>query len=145
MLLQYSDAADPDLGRRIARVDVYSDDQLRSSVAVKDDGNYVAISRATSDTARRAAPAAEGGLSLYQSLYQTALKQGLPKPVIEDFVHAFVNDVDFQRAAQPGDSITAFVADADDYEPRSTLLYAMITVRDQTYRYYRFRTPTTIP
>jgi murein DD-endopeptidase MepM/ murein hydrolase activator NlpD len=141
VILQYADAEDPDLGRRIARVDIYNDDQLRSSVAVKDDGNYVAISRGPSETARRAAPASEGGLSLYQSLYQTALKQGLPKPVIEDFVHAFVNDVDFQRAAQPGDTMTAFVADADEYEPRSTLLYATMTVRDQTFRYYRFRTP----
>ena len=141
VILQYADAADPDLGRRIARVDIYNDDQLRSSVAVKDDGDYVAISRATSDNARRPAAAAEGGLSLYQSLYQTALKQGLPKPVIEDFVHAFINDVDFQRAAQAGDTMTAFVANADDYEPHTTLLYAMITVRDQTYRYYRFRTP----
>ena len=83
----------------------------------------------------------EGGLSLYQSLYQTALKQGLPKPVIEEFVHAFVNDVDFQRSAQPGDSMTAFIADPDEFEPHPTLLYATMTVRDQTYRYYRFQTP----
>jgi len=141
VLLQYADTEDPDLGRRIARVDIYNDDQLRSSVAVRDDGAYVAISRASGDAARRAATNEEGGLSLYQSLYQTALKQGLPKPVIEDFVHAFVNDVDFQRAAQPGDTMTAFVADADEYEPHTTLLYAMMTVRDQTFRYYRFRTP----
>ncbi|HXT09804.1 MAG TPA: M23 family metallopeptidase [Roseiarcus sp.] len=142
VILQFSDAEDPDLGRRIARVDIYSDDQLRAAVAVKDDGDYVNVARASGDGAHRASPSgAEGGLSLYQSLYQTALKQGLPTPVIEDFVHAFVNDVDFQRSAQPGDAMTAFVADADDYDPHAALLYAALTVRDQTFHYYRFRTP----
>jgi murein DD-endopeptidase MepM/ murein hydrolase activator NlpD len=142
VILQYSDAEDPDLGRRIARVEVYSEDQLRAAVAVKDDGDYVNVARASGEVARRSAPSgAEGGLSLYESLYQTALKQGLPKPVIEDFVHAFVNDVDFQRSAQAGDAMTAFVADPDDYDPHAALLYAALTVRDQTFRYYRFRTP----
>ena len=142
VILQYSDASDPDLGRRIARVAIYSDDQLRATVAVKDDGKYVYLRRPSVDVARRAAPSnAEGGVNLYESLYQTALKQGLPKPVIDEFVHAFVNDVDFQRTVQPGDAMTAFMADADEYEPRATLLYATITVRDQMYRYYRFRAP----
>ena len=141
VLLQFADADDPEFGRKIARVDIYNDDQLRASVAARDNGEFVAISRPAQETARRASSSGEGGLSLYQSLYQTALKQGLPKPVIEDFVHAFVNDVDFQRAAQAGDTMTAFVADADETEPRATLLYAMMTVRDQTFRYYRFKTP----
>jgi murein DD-endopeptidase MepM/ murein hydrolase activator NlpD len=142
VILQFSDAQDPDFGRRIARVEIYADDKLRAAVAVKDDGQYLFIGAPPGDSARRAAPSdAQGGLSLYQSLYQTALKQGLPKPVIEDFVHAFANDVDFQRAAAPGDAMTAFVADADDYDPHATLLFAAMTVRDQTFRYYRFRTP----
>jgi murein DD-endopeptidase MepM/ murein hydrolase activator NlpD len=142
VILEYSDSADPDLGRRIARVAIYSDEQLRAAVAVKDDGEYVYVARPQGEAARRAAPGgSEGGLSLYQSLYQTALKQGLPRPVIEAFVHTFVNDVDFQRAALPGDAMTAFVADADEYEPHPTLLYAALTVRDQTFRYYRFKTP----
>lgn len=142
VILEFADADDPDLGRRIARVEIYSDDQLRSAVAVKDDGEYLDVSKPATETARRAGPAgAEGGLSLYDSLYQTALKQGLPKPAIEDFVHAFVNDVDFQRSVQPGDSMTAFLAEPDEFEARPTLLYAMMTVRDQTYRYYRFQTP----
>ncbi len=141
VILQYSDAEDPDFGRRIARVDIYSDDQLRAAVAVKDNGDYVNVAHASSDVARRGSGGAEGGLSLYESLYQTALKQGLPKPLIEDFVHAFVNDVDFQRSAQPGDAMTAFIADSDEYAPHAALLYAALTVRDQTFRYYRFRSP----
>jgi len=141
LLIHYADPADPDLGRRIARVDVYNDDQLRAAVAVKDDGAYAPLALAAA-APRRAAPSGEeGGLSLYQGLYQTALKQGLPKPVIEDFVHAFVNDVDFQRSAQAGDSMTAFVSEADEYDSHPTLLFAAMTVRDQTFKYYRFKTP----
>ena len=37
-------------------------------------------------------------MSLYQSLYETALKQGLPRPIIDVLVRVFANDVDFQRA-----------------------------------------------
>ena len=142
LLLHFADRDDPDLGPRIARVDIYADETLRVSIAAKDDGSYATLAQSAAPPPRRAAPAdEENGLSLYQSLYQTALKQGLPKPLIEDFVHAFVNDVDFQRSVQPGDSMTAFVAEADEFEPHPTLLYAVMTVRDQTFRYYRFKTP----
>ena len=141
LLIHFADPADPDLGRRIARVDVYADDALRAAVAVRDDGSYAALAHAAAAPRRPAASDEEGGISLYSSLYQTALKQGLPKPVIEDFVHAFVNDVDFQRSAAAGDSMTAFIADADEFEPHPTLLYAAMTVRDQTFKYYRFKTP----
>lgn len=141
LLIHFADRADPDLGPRIARVDVYADDALRASVAAKDDGSYATLTRAAAASRRPATGDGEGGLSLYQSLYQTALKQGLPKPLIEEFVHAFVNDVDFQRSALPGDTMTAFIAQPDELEPRPTLLYAVMTVRDQTFRYYRFKTP----
>ena len=40
-----------------------------------------------------------GGMSLYQSLYETALKQGLPRSIIEVMTRVFANDVDFQRGA----------------------------------------------
>ena len=142
VILQYTDAEDPDLGRRIARVTIYTDDQLRSAVAVNDDGTYVNVSHPLTNVVRRpTAVSSEGGLSLYESVYQTALKQGLPKPAIEEFVHAFVNDVDFQRSVQAGDSLTAFLSEPDEIDPHPTLLFASLTTRDQTYRYYRFRTP----
>ena len=51
-------------------------------------------------------------MSLYQSLYETALKQGLAKPLIDVLVRVFANDVDFQRATAPGDSIEAFFSRA---------------------------------
>jgi len=81
-----------------------------------------------------------GGMRLYDSLYQTALKQEIPKPLIGDLVRVFANDVDFQRSVAPGDSVEAFYDESDVGEQHDQLLYAAITTRNETYRYYRFRT-----
>ena len=129
---------------RIARVSVYADDQLKATVAINDSGAYATVSDRAAQTARKARSAVDsdlGGMSLYQSLYETALKQGLAKPLIDLIVRVFANDVDFQRATAPGDSIDAFFSDPDDLDPRPELLYASMTVRDQSYKYFRFQTP----
>ena len=129
---------------RIARVSVYADDQLKATVAINDSGAYATVSDRAAQTARKARSAVDsdsGGMNLYQSLYETALKQGLAKPLIDLIVRVFANDVDFQRATAPGDSIDAFFSDPDDLDPRPELLYASMTVRDQSYKYFRFQTP----
>ena len=128
---------------KIARVSVYADDQLKATVAIDDAGAYAPVSlKATAGARKPEAPSNDsGGMSLYQSLYETALKQGLPKPIIDLLARVFANDVDFQRATSPGDSVEAFYSDPDDIDPRPELLYATITVHDQTFKYYRFQTP----
>lgn len=128
---------------RIARVSVYGDDQLKATVAINDSGAYASVA-APSQMARKTRSPEEndsGGMSLYQSLYETALKQGLPKPLIDLIVRIFANDVDFQRSTAPGDAIDAFFSEPDDLSARPELLYATMTVRDQSYKYYRFQTP----
>jgi murein DD-endopeptidase MepM/ murein hydrolase activator NlpD len=134
------------LGERppIARVSIYADDQLKSAVAMRDDSSYVPVmTPRRDDTPRRGKRDTrdEGGISLYQSLYQTALKQGFVKPVIDEMVRAFANDVDFQRGVQPGDALVAFASEADEIDPKSELLFATLTAGDQTFKYYRFQTP----
>jgi murein DD-endopeptidase MepM/ murein hydrolase activator NlpD len=130
----------------IARISVYADDQLKATVAVADDGSYKPVELRTAQSPRKPRSGADevssaGGMSLYESLYETALKQGLPRPIIDLMTRVFANDVDFQRATAPGDSIEAFYSDPDDVNPRPELLCASMTVRDQTFKYYRFRTP----
>jgi murein DD-endopeptidase MepM/ murein hydrolase activator NlpD len=128
---------------RIARVSVYSDDQLKATVAINDAGTYAPVSTKTATGPRK--PQEDdrdsGGMSLYESLYETALKQGLPKPMIDLLIRVFANDIDFQRSTSPGDSIEAFYSDPDEIDPRAELLYATITVHDQAYKYYRFQAP----
>ena len=128
---------------RIARVSVYADDQLKATVAIDDNGAYAPVSSKAAPARKAKAPdeGDAGGMSLYQSLYETTLKQGLAKPLIEALVRIFANDVDFQRATAAGDSVEAFFSEPDELNPRPELLYATMTVRDQTYKYYRFQTP----
>jgi murein DD-endopeptidase MepM/ murein hydrolase activator NlpD len=130
----------------IGRISVYADDQLKTTVAITDDGGYKQVTLRTAQAPRKLKAADEdnssgGGMSLYQSVYETALKQGLPRSIIEVMTRVFANDVDFQRATAAGDSLEAFYSDPDDINPRPELLRASITVRDQTFKYYRFQTP----
>ena len=140
IILQYDDAEDgkPPI---VARVSIYADEQLKSTIAINDEGVYVPVTLPRQAAARRDADSDNGGVSLYESFYETALKQGLTKPIIDEMVRAFANDVDFQRATQPGDSVTAFIADPDEIDPHPQLLYASMSVRDQTFKYFRFQTP----
>ncbi len=130
----------------IARISVYADDQLKATVAVTDSGDYKPVALRTAQASRKPKAADDeggggGGMSLYESLYETALKQGLPRSIIDVLTRVFANDVDFQRATAPGDSVEAFFSDPDDINPRPELLRASMTVRDQTFKYYRFQTP----
>jgi murein DD-endopeptidase MepM/ murein hydrolase activator NlpD len=83
----------------------------------------------------------EGAMRLYDSVFETALKQEIPRPIIGDLVRIFANDVDFQRAVSGGDSFEVFYDEGDEGENRNELLYASITARNETFRYYRFQTP----
>ena len=134
----------------LARVTIHSDDRIEATVAITDDNRYVQVERAvqTAAPAKKAKKADDdeddedtGGMRLYDSLYQTALKQEMPKPVVSDLIRVFANDVDFQRSVQPGDSFEAFYDDSEDRDDRDKLLFATITTRDETYKYYRYRTP----
>ena len=127
--------------RQIARISVYADEALETTIALADTGDYVKVANADAPKRAPAAASEEGGFRLYDSLYETALKQDMPKPLIDTLVRVFGNDVDFQRSVAGGDSFDAFYSDGDDDGGRSDLLYASITVRNETFRYYRFVTP----
>ena len=128
--------------RAIARISIYADEQLKTAIALSDEGDYVRVQQ-TAPTPHKAAAGNEdaGGMELYQSLFETALKQGIPKPVVQEMVAAFANDVDFQRPTTAGDAVEAFYSEPDDIDPHPQLLYATITLRDQSLKFYRFQTP----
>ena len=98
-----------------------------------------------SPPARSSSPGSERSsrATVHEALYETALAHEVPAHLIEELVRIFVFDVDFQRTASLGDSIEVFYAkpgeDAGIDEPE--LLFASITVRDETHRFYRFRHP----
>ena len=75
-------------------------------------------------------------MRLYQSIYETALRNNIPKPVIEALIRIYSYDVDFQHKAQPGDSFDVLYAQDDEND----VMFAALTTGGEVKRYYRFQT-----
>jgi murein DD-endopeptidase MepM/ murein hydrolase activator NlpD len=129
----------------LARLSVYNDEMLETAIAITDRGDYVRVEddepEAKNSTDDDSADNDDNGMQLYDSFYETALKQNIPKPIIDELIRIFANDVDFQRPASSGDSFEALYDNGEDGEQRNELLYAAIVARNETYRYYRYQTP----
>ncbi len=141
---------------QLARMSVYNDETIESMVAATDKGTFMQTPTAPAPLAKRgpAKPRAangeeidededDGAMRLYDSLYETALKQQIPRPIVNELVRVFANDVDLQRGVSGGDSLDVFYDEAEDGSAagRDALLFASLTTRNETYRYYRFFTP----
>lgn len=132
---------------RIARLSIYTDETLEGTVAINDQSEYVLVARADTAPQRGKRPASAddeeddespGAMRLYTSFYETALKQQIPKRLIDELIRIFANDVDFNRGVAGGDAFEAFFAESEEREASPELLYASITARGETFRYYRF-------
>jgi murein DD-endopeptidase MepM/ murein hydrolase activator NlpD len=134
------------------RVVVATDSTVEAVAALSDLGKYVAVDVSTMNTATQvAAPNNDDdeeeddgtGVRLYQSIYETALRNKVPATVIEDMIKIYSYDVDFQRRVQPGDSFDVYFASEDEGSAnpdRNEVLFASLTVGGETKKYYRFKT-----
>ncbi len=114
--------------------------------ALADNGQYVAVDPKSVDDAwaatadRNAGATVKSGISLYQSVYETALRNHVPVPVINDLIRIFSFDVDFDRSVQPGDSVQMLYApDNGGADSGNDILFASLTVDGHTSDLYRFR------
>ena len=136
------------------RVIVANDAMIEAVAALSDLGKYVAVDVQTMNTVAEAADNAADdeeddgtGVRLYQSIYETAMRNKVPNAVIEDMIRIYSYDVDFQRKVQPGDSFDVFYAGDDEgtapaaAADKSEVLFAALTVGGETKKYYRFQTP----
>ena len=129
------------------RVIVTGDSGIATAVALSDLGQYVPVDIANIDPETteggedQASDADDsGGVPLYQSLYETSLRNNVPNSVIEDLVRIYSYDVDFERKVQPGDSFDVLYADDETAEGHAEVRYAALTVGGETKKYYRFQT-----
>jgi murein DD-endopeptidase MepM/ murein hydrolase activator NlpD len=134
------------------RVIVANDTMALAVAALSDLGKYVAVDVSSLNTTTETADNKSGddddddgsGVRLYQSIYETALRNKVPMPVIDDMIRVYSYDVDFQRKVQPGDSFDVFYAGEDEgasITERNEVLYAALTLGGETKKYYRFQTP----
>jgi murein DD-endopeptidase MepM/ murein hydrolase activator NlpD len=133
------------------RVVIANDSVIEAVVAWSDLGRYVQVDIRTLETevarARQQQQEEEEddgrGVRLYQSIYETALRNQVPRPLIDDLIRIYSYDVDFQRRVQPGDSFEVFFAGEEEgsADGKSEILYASLTTSGETRRYYRFQSP----
>lgn len=133
------------------RVMVAGESTIEAVAALSDLGKYVAVDVQSMNTVAEAAAAADDddeddgtGVRLYQSIYETALRNKVPANIIEDMIRIYSYDVDFQRKVQPGDSFDVFYAGEDEgatITEKNEVLFASLTVGGETKKYYRFQAP----
>jgi murein DD-endopeptidase MepM/ murein hydrolase activator NlpD len=129
------------------RVIVASESAVEAVVAFSDLGKYVSVDVRNANS--EIGPASDDdedngtGVRLYESIYETALRDQMPRPVIEDLVRIYSYDVDYQRKVQPGDSFEVLYAAEDEAGgiDRAEVMFAELTVGGDTKKFYRFQTP----
>jgi murein DD-endopeptidase MepM/ murein hydrolase activator NlpD len=129
------------------RVIIANDNSIESIVALSDLGKYVSVdARNVGSTEMTEEDEADDGtgVRLYQSIYETALRNHLPRPVIEDLIRLYSYDVDFQRKVQPGDSFEVLFAGEEETpgaEGKTDVMFASLTISGEMKKFYRFQTP----
>lgn len=132
------------------RVIVADDAAIDAVAALSDTGQYVAVDATNVDTEvadngdRTIDQTAATGVDLYHSVYETALRDQVPRAVIEDLIRIYSFDVDFQRKVQPGDSFEVLFAGEDEGQKadhRNDVRFAALTLGGETKKLYRFQTP----
>jgi murein DD-endopeptidase MepM/ murein hydrolase activator NlpD len=129
------------------RVIIANDTTPEAVVALSDLGKYVAVDVQSADTQVAETDEEEDdgtGVRLYQSIYETALRNQVPRPVIDDLIRIYSFDVDFQRKTQPGDSFEVLYSGDDENpnaEARGDILFASLSVGGEVKKFYRFQGP----
>lgn len=80
--------------------------------------------------------------SINQSLYLSAQRQGVPAPVLAEFIRIFSYDVDFQRDIKSGDRFELLFQRQFDESGVAVrdgnILYASLTIDGKTHRLWRY-------
>jgi murein DD-endopeptidase MepM/ murein hydrolase activator NlpD len=85
------------------------------------------------------------GVRLYQSIYETALRNQVPRAVVDELIRIYSYDVDFQRKAEPGDSFSVLYSGEDEAagaDAKNDILFAALTVGGETKKFYRYQSPS---
>jgi murein DD-endopeptidase MepM/ murein hydrolase activator NlpD len=128
------------------RIIISGDAGVEAAVALSDNGKYVpvdirnVVTEAAAGGEDEAGEDDGSGVRLYQSIYETALRNNVPNAVIEELIRIYSYDVDFQRKVQPGDGFDVLYSDDENNEGRNEVRCVSLTVGGETKRYYHYQT-----
>jgi murein DD-endopeptidase MepM/ murein hydrolase activator NlpD len=132
----------PDGRTQPLRVSIFSEKGHEATVALGDSGRYVAVEAPREIEVASNGPDDESeegaGMRLYQSIYETALRNDIPRPMIDNIIRTFSFDVDLHRRVRPGDSFEVLYA--GDELDGNDVLYASLSFGEESRRYYRYLT-----
>lgn len=142
----------PGDGRQVVRVVLFGERGVEAIAAINDRGAFVSVAPPVEAVQQRAPSKQQdddeeededsGGVKLYDSLYETGLKNDLPRQTIDDLVRVFGYDVDFQKRVSAGDTFEVFyTTDEESGAERPEILYAALTVGGEARRVYRYQSP----
>ena len=134
---------------RPIRVSIYDDGAHQATVARADNNAFVRADEPSTtpelfaEAAPEELPAPGAPPRIYDAIYQTALEQQIPTPLINQLIRVFAFDVDYLARIGPGDTMEVFHSlaepgEVDTGEPE--ILYASLTLGGVAKRFYRFRT-----
>jgi murein DD-endopeptidase MepM/ murein hydrolase activator NlpD len=137
-------------GGTIQRVTLFDEDGPQDVVAEDDRGRFLRVVQ-TGTGHNGARPATdedeqdndtEATVTLYESAYASALKSGVPRDVIEVFVHAFASGMDLKQHVDAGDRLElVFTDDEGAAAGHRDLLYAGLSVAGEKQELYRHVAP----
>ncbi|MFD2033134.1 M23 family metallopeptidase [Ancylobacter dichloromethanicus] len=130
------------------RVAVFGENGHQGTVALSDSGRFLPVQEASDLQVADVAPedgdedggGGGRGITLYDSIWETALRHEVPRPVIESMIRVYSFDVDFLRRVRAGDSFEVLF-EPDEAGGAGGVLYAGLTVGGEERRYYRYQTP----
>lgn len=144
------------IGYAPADVDGGTKRPVRVSLYTVDNGHQVTVARTDNDSFVRAdEPTGLPAIAsvtptdtfgpmpkVYDAIFETALEQQVPLPLVQDLIKIISYEVDFQNRISPGDAVEIFHSlpnpdgtDAGD----EGVLYASVTLNGVTKRFYRFK------
>jgi murein DD-endopeptidase MepM/ murein hydrolase activator NlpD len=140
--------------RQVVRVTMITEGRIEAIAAISDRGGFVNVAPPRDEEApKRKTAAGEDededeeetggtGARLYDSIYETALKNDMPRPLVDDLIRIFSYDVDFQRRVSGGDSLEVVYTDSDEGEgSRTEILFAALSLNGEMRRVFRFQAP----
>lgn len=126
---------------------VYEDGRHVTSIGRADDGTFVPAREPVSAQGLREKPKLPSFIakqtSTYRSIFETALKHEVPRPLIRELIRIYAFDVDFRRSTKTADNMEVFYS-LDPKDEKATedseILYTALSLDGVKRRYYRFKT-----